>query len=503
MDRGTESKEFVDLLLACRSGDLDRVDQLVSLGINVDRWDNSPLILASLCGHEDVVRFLLERGAVCDRDTFEGERCVYGALNDSIRDLLLSYDITKAVDVTQPFAAHISSLVPEAKVVTADILVNGEKLHKFMLSARGVLKNISLVESIPSITTKIVNYVYQKPQTGFERINLEELLSVAVSLDLTDFAEMVREYRAATTPISRSKVMRNFQLEMSRLALKDMSQFTEDQIFAHALVKDTPELSVQEKLDMMTGKCFPDVILTVPHKDGGHWFVPSHRAILVRSEYFETMFRSNFSEASIFNDLVSENGIIDRNRLIEDPDLIPVIPVTAASNSNLLRILIEFLYYDNSTFVYFESLDVLSMADALLIDRLKNMASVVLSSDGDNPRIPVYDILRAGWDTRINRLETYAARVIANRLEEYINEPDFEDVVLESAERIENRHDTDTIDLIDDIRFYLTKKFHITNYEGYDVFFKDVVKDDPALYRDYTEQLAWIDDLLARLGLDA
>lgn len=29
---------------------------------------------ASLCGHYDVVQLLLENGAVCERDTFQGER---------------------------------------------------------------------------------------------------------------------------------------------------------------------------------------------------------------------------------------------------------------------------------------------------------------------------------------------------------------------------------------------------------------------------------------------
>ena len=48
---------------------------------------------ASLCGHYEVVELLLESGAVCERDTFQGERILYNALNNRIRNLLLRYDV--------------------------------------------------------------------------------------------------------------------------------------------------------------------------------------------------------------------------------------------------------------------------------------------------------------------------------------------------------------------------------------------------------------------------
>ena len=50
-----------------------------------DRWDSTPLYYACLCGHLDLVKYLLSRGAVCDASTFDGERCVYGALTNEIR----------------------------------------------------------------------------------------------------------------------------------------------------------------------------------------------------------------------------------------------------------------------------------------------------------------------------------------------------------------------------------------------------------------------------------
>jgi hypothetical protein len=80
---------------ASARGDLATVRRLVEVdAANVnesDKWDASPLYYACLCGHIDVVRYLLERGASCAPDVFDGERAWYAALNDSIRALLSTF----------------------------------------------------------------------------------------------------------------------------------------------------------------------------------------------------------------------------------------------------------------------------------------------------------------------------------------------------------------------------------------------------------------------------
>lgn len=48
---------------------------------------------ACLCGHTDIVKYLLANGARCEANTFDGERCLYGALTDQIRKVLLNYKI--------------------------------------------------------------------------------------------------------------------------------------------------------------------------------------------------------------------------------------------------------------------------------------------------------------------------------------------------------------------------------------------------------------------------
>ena len=103
-------KKFVELCIVCHIGNFLNVNKLIAARVNlnaVDKFDKSPLFLASLCGHEEVVRLLLKSGAICDKDRYDGARCIYGALTNTIRNLLLCYGIFKAVDKNRPFATHI------------------------------------------------------------------------------------------------------------------------------------------------------------------------------------------------------------------------------------------------------------------------------------------------------------------------------------------------------------------------------------------------------------
>ncbi len=64
--------------------------------------------------------------------------------------------------------------------------------------------------------------------------------------------------------------------------------------------------------------------------------------------------------------------------------------------------------------------------------------------------INVYDVIRAAWDLKVQRLEEFSARYLAFRLEDYIDEEDFEELIKESASRIQNRQETDSIELLDE-----------------------------------------------------
>lgn len=60
---------------------------------------NKPIFLryyACLCGHQQVVEYLIGVGARCEANTFDGERCLYGALTDDIRRVLTQHNLVTA-----------------------------------------------------------------------------------------------------------------------------------------------------------------------------------------------------------------------------------------------------------------------------------------------------------------------------------------------------------------------------------------------------------------------
>lgn len=153
-----------------------------------------------------------------------------------------------------------------------------------------------------------------------------------------------------------------------------------------------------------------------------------------------------------------------------------IVPVDCSPE--VLEVILTFLYTEKADFGLSVALDVLHAADMLFIEKLKQRAALLISTLGngsasivesENPRgetdleeiINVYDVVRAGWDTRVHRLEEFGARYIAYRLERYIDEPEFKELVKESASRIQARQETDTVEIIDDIRWYLSERFRL------------------------------------------
>ena len=163
---------------------------------------------------------------------------------------------------------------------------------------------------------------------------------------------------------------------------------------------------------------FADVLLRADDPDEKETHVyPVHKAML-RSDFFSTMFTSHFREG--------------QRQPPNSPLQVISLPET---QPEVLHLLLSFFYLEAFTIPLEHALDLLLTADQLLVESLKPKCALVISAAGntDMRDLPysIYDVIRAGWITRQRRLEEFGARYIAERLEVFIQDPEFAELVAE------------------------------------------------------------------------
>ena len=431
-------------------------------------------------------------------------------MNDRIRNLLLSYEYKKSTDPLQPFASHITSLLTRDHPQTSDILVTGAgetfHLHKFVLSARSPYFSNKLSIAPDTTSWKLppailpqafgiaIKYIYLGeipndvgggPGTGFSEDDvLEGIDKISRHLEIRSLWDDIIEG-------GDRRLARQHRTEEVEKGRDQMEAWFTDNVLRHKVIVNT-EKADDVKWDRNNG-IFADVMLRadeseeatdleeVPEENEKSYvrdtedpldgipvgpvsqnsrspsqsrnprkstLFPVHKAMLLRSEFFLTMFSSGFREA-------------------QDTQHLQIIPIDCSPQ--VLEIVLKFLYTEKTDCPLEFAIDVLFTADLLLIEKLKQKAAVVISTLGngsmsqiparldvseetqsEQPELDIYDVVRAGWLTRVPRLEEFGARYFAYRLESYIDEDDFADLVKESAARIKGRQETDTIELLDE-----------------------------------------------------
>ncbi|KAL1915440.1 uncharacterized protein VTP21DRAFT_6564 [Calcarisporiella thermophila] len=434
-----------------------------------DAWDCSPLFYASLCGKYEVASFLLENGAVCDKNTFQGERCIYAALNDDIRKLLLSYRISGANSQCQPLLGFMHLLIENPSDFFTDITFQIQdtssctyceySVHRFVLRARSSyfayqLSNNWRGKSVVKLTNvsaasfgAIMRFIY----TGQLKISNDSVEETKYLL------KMIKprlggwlEAEVRTSVLRDREEFEMLRNDFAENIRKIISGVVEQHINNMNIEKDA-YISIDEAIQKLADDIEADILIELDDKA----VFPCHRYFLAgRCKYFDRMLNGQFKEAMIVRCNSGETTTLPKLHI-------------HGIDSETFAHLIEFIYTDRCDLEDKGNkikLKVLQAADMLLLDQLKSFAAISIT---DNPPPPppydeVYDMMEMALDLQVCRIIEICNRWFANHLEYAVQDERFHALVVESASRaIGKEQKRGSIPLIDGIRFWLTKRYGI------------------------------------------
>ncbi|CAF1205224.1 unnamed protein product [Adineta ricciae] len=479
------TSDKIDLIQSVRRGDLVRVRYLVEqreVELNIrDKWDSTPLYYACLCGHYEIAQYLLDNGARCQANTFDGERCRYGALTDAIRTLLKNYNVLTTRTVKRnTYDEFLRKLYEEGSYSDVTFIVDERtfSLHRCVLAARSAFFHEALgtrwkgkrcihlgkakfnAESFEAV----VRYLYTNC-CEIALDNVDSVVALAKSCRLPHLIELIERKKHEIDEWQSSKTSSS---SIYRLVLEpdddDDSIRLDFRILAEQAVpvelrqwiagSELPFID-QPKLDM-----FSDLIFIIDDQ----YYFNVHRAFMcTRTEYFSAMVKNHFNEM-LLNPTQS------------------TMPLKHIRKELFLPLL--YYIYSNECQISVDCVDdLLVLADELLLPGLKrlcgNTYSKLLSID------TVLSTLRLARLFDLVKLEHQCIRFISDHLEEVLQQDEFTKFVLEDAASVVDRQELDTVPIIDDLRFYLAE-FSAENSSDMD---------------ETSEKMKLLDDFLERIGL--
>lgn len=477
--------DSVDLFQSCRRGDLDRVKYLCEhkeVDVNLrDRWDSTPLYYACLCGHYDLVLYLLERGSICDASTFDGERCVYGALTNQIRKLLLEHRMLTTVTMRrEAYTEFLRRLLEDNTHSDITFYIHGVKMsaHRCILSARSQFftdqletrwKNkheVHLKKKEISIAAfrSVLEWLYTS-QTKVDVSDMDEfglLVRYCRLQQLSEDLDKAFKKADAYVKMKRGAAIKTLYIESKR-SLWDLQQDL-GVLALQALPNELREWNCGTELPCMprVEQQFVDVVFQV-----GNYKFYAHKPILfARSEYFRALLQDHFGESEM-----------------DDASKIPIIKINHVS-PRVLGDVLMFVYTDSCTITEDYVSELLTTADEFLLPGLKKGCGNWLGGYIDQDT--VMDILKTARIFRLPRLEDACTEYIANYIEMFVDDPSLLEMIESDAMDVKDRQETDSITIVDDIRSHIRSNVRTMS---------DMVEAE--------SKFSYLESMLVQLGLDA
>ncbi|XP_031700664.1 ankyrin repeat and BTB/POZ domain-containing protein 1 [Anarrhichthys ocellatus] len=445
--------DVYDLFSSCRKGDVCRVRYLVEqrdVDLNVrDKWDSSPLYYACLCGHEELVQYLLANGAKCEANTFDGERCMYGSLNESVRRLLKDYKcISVRAMQRDDFNYFLHMLLEQGPHSDVKFLVHGQifTAHRCILSARSEYftdmleskwKGKTLITlKHPLINPSAFGAILQYSYTGRMDIDIslvEDCRRLAKQCKMEDLMEELENKCKQLYEFVSNKpgiCVKVLSLDPHSCQLQEEMAQLADCALPTELRVGFGELPFNRVDRFPT---YPDICFRV---DGFNFLC--HKAFFCgRSDYFKALLEDHFSEGE---------------QLQSQPST-PVITLHNISHEIFIHVM-YYIYTDDTELITEIVFDVLCVADMYLLPGLKRLCGKTLSKTicEDN----VLYMWKMAKLFRLSRLEDNCTEFMAKIIERLVEQAEFAEIIKEDAASVEERQETDSVPLVDEIRYHIT-----------------------------------------------
>ena len=344
-----------DLMAACRVGDLLRVKFLVEheeVNVNQkDAFDALPIYFCCLCGHQDVLEYLLEHGARLDDGTFEAHRCYYAALTKEIQQVLREAKAKPNLGAMDHYAEQMrkwlcpTSFSREGDVASAtgeqpsdadghchsDFVLQRPNLpdapvHRCVLAARSAYFDKMFRTSwrgrsrklLPRCTGKrgqafgvVLEYLYTD-SANFDLVLADDVQQLAEQCGLNRLAEEVK--REVKLVMMHLRQIQGRSNHITRIMVKPGGETTGSLLRASFSKLLPPLLDEQEHSEtsvapdqvvsttggggdsVRIGCYYSDVVFMVQGQSGASQQFHCHRPVLAaRSEYFRALFGGDWS----------------------------------------------------------------------------------------------------------------------------------------------------------------------------------------------------------------
>ncbi|XP_061113727.1 ankyrin repeat and BTB/POZ domain-containing protein 1 isoform X2 [Conger conger] len=207
---------------------------------------------------------------------------------------------------------------------------------------------------------------------------------------------------------------------------------------------------------------YPDICFRVE----GYSFLCHKVFFCGRSDYFRALLEDHFSEGE----------------MLQSQPCTPALTLHHLPHDIFIRLL-YYIYSDDTELSEENVEEVLGVADMWLLPGLKRLCGRVLAQGlGEDSVLRLWRTARL---YRLSRLEDQCTELMARIIYKLVEDPEFAQLVQEDAAAVADRQETDSIPLVDDIRFHIS-----SNVQTYSAI------------EEAQQRLLALEDLLLLIGLE-